>query len=413
MGLSTGYRGSHVLLSVLIGLGTFLDGYDLLNISIVLPFLVHFMRLTPEMQGLLGTTTYIGGVFGALVFGVFSDLRGRRVALLSDISFFLVSSFLSAFVTSPGQLLALRFLVGFGIGADIVSGPALLSEESPTPRRGLLLGVSLIMMPLGGLVSALLAHVFLTMGLPPGILWRIILGAGAIPAAIVILLRSRLPESTRWLLRGAPGRRRMPFNEVWRGYWRMLIYSSAAWVGAGTTSIFTIFTPMLVALRGGGYGSMLGTVLLLWVFATLGALLGSLMLDRVGRRILLMASLIGLGIAFWYVAITYRTPGLEYSLSLAMFMTFLVVSGAYTVQTEVFPVEVKSLADGIAFSLNRIANFVFGALTPMYLYVGLTTRYLGWVGVFVLIMAITALFTGMETARKDLEEIERLTKGNS
>ncbi len=152
---------------------------------------------------MLGTTTYIGGVFGALVFGVFSDLRGRRVALLSDISFFLVSSFLSAFVTSPGQLLALRFLVGFGIGADIVSGPALLSEESPTPRRGgLLLGVSLIMMPLGGLVSALLAHVFLTMGLPPGILWRIILGAGAIPAAIVILLRSRLPESTRWLLRG-------------------------------------------------------------------------------------------------------------------------------------------------------------------------------------------------------------------
>ncbi|ADY02460.1 major facilitator superfamily protein [Vulcanisaeta moutnovskia 768-28] len=362
------------------------------------------------MQGLLGTTTYIGGVFGALVFGVFSDLRGRRVALLSDIAFFLISSLLSAFVTSPEQLLVLRFLVGFGIGADIVSGPALLSEESPTPRRGLLLGVSLIMMPLGGLISALLAHVFFTMGLSPSILWRIILGAGAVPAAIVILLRSRLPESSRWLLRGAPGRRRISFKKVWGDYWKMLIYSSAAWVGAGTTSIFTIFTPMLVALRGGGYGNMLNTVLVLWVFATLGAMLGSLMLDRVGRRVLLMASLVGLGFAFWYVAATYRAPELEYSLSLAMFLTFLVVSGAYTVQTEVFPVEVKSFADGIAFSLNRIANFVFGALTPIFLYTGSIIQYLGWIGAFVLLMAATALLTGIETARKDLEEIESIAK---
>ncbi|WP_252901411.1 MFS transporter [Vulcanisaeta sp. JCM 14467] len=409
MDVGTGRRGG-IPLAILIGLGTFLDGYDLLNISIVLPFLVHFMHLSPEMQGLLGTFTYIGGVFGALVFGVFSDLRGRRAALLSDIAFFLVSSLLSAFVTSPEQLLVLRFLIGFGIGADIVSGPALLSEESPTLRRGFLLGISLIMMPLGGLVSALLAYVFFAMGLSPNISWRIILGAGAVPAAIVILLRSRLPESTMWLLRGASGHRRMPFSEVWRGYWRMLIYSSAAWVGAGTTSIFTIFTPMLVSLRGGGYGIMLSTVLLLWIFATLGAVLGSLMLDRAGRRIVLMASLAGLGFAFWYVAITYRTPGLIYLLSISMLLTFLVVSGAYTVQTEVFPVEVKSFADGIAFSLNRIANFMFGALTPIFLYTGSIARYLDLVGVFVLLMAMTVLLTGIETARRDLEEIERMAR---
>lgn len=192
----------------------------------------------------------------------------------------------------------------------------------------------------------------------------------------------------------------------------MLIYSSAAWVGgAGTTSIFTIFTPMLVAIRGGGgYGNMLGTVLLLWAFAALGAVFGSLMLDRVGRRILLMASLLGLGLVFWYVAATYKTPGLEYSLSLAMLLTFLVVSGAYTVQTEVFPVEVKSFADGIAFSLNRIANFVFGALTPIFLYTGSIMQYLGWVGAFVLLMSAIALPTGIETARRDLEEIERIAR---
>jgi uncharacterized membrane protein YfcA len=61
---------------------------------------------------------------------------------------------MSAFIESPWQLLVPRILIGFGIGADIASGPALLSEVSPTTSRGLLMGLSLIMMPLGGLISA-------------------------------------------------------------------------------------------------------------------------------------------------------------------------------------------------------------------------------------------------------------------
>ncbi|MGC9190089.1 MAG: MFS transporter, partial [Conexivisphaera sp.] len=135
------------LVVLLVGLGTFLDGYDLLNISVALPLLSKFMHLSPALSGLLGTATYLGGIAGGLAFGLLSDLRGRRNALLADLAFFLIASLLSAFVESPLQLLVLRVLIGFGIGADIASGPALLSEVSPSSSRGLLMGLSLVMMP--------------------------------------------------------------------------------------------------------------------------------------------------------------------------------------------------------------------------------------------------------------------------
>ncbi|MGC8613941.1 MAG: MFS transporter [Conexivisphaera sp.] len=391
------------LVVLLVGLGTFLDGYDLLNISVALPLLSKFMHLSPALSGLLGTATYLGGIAGGLAFGLLSDLRGRRNALLADLAFFLIASLLSAFVESPLQLLVLRVLIGFGIGADIASGPALLSEVSPSSSRGLLMGLSLVMMPLGGLVSAALAYGMWASGVAPAILWRILLGAGAVPAAAVIILRSRLPESPMWIERGARGRRTRTYGDLARRYWRMLAYASVAWVGAGTTSIFTIFTPMVVSSIGGGYQTMLRVVLVLWTLATLGGLAGALLMDRVGRRPLLAAALAALGASFWAVAAGYRTPALEAALAAGMFATFLSVSGAYTVQTEVFPVEVKSLADGVAFSLNRIANFAFGAVAPAFLMAGLMPQYLTWVGAFALASGVAAAALGVESSRRELE----------
>ncbi|MGC8970526.1 MAG: MFS transporter, partial [Conexivisphaera sp.] len=201
----------------------------------------------------------------------------------------------------------------------------------------------------------------------------------------------------------ARGRRTRTYGDLARRYWRMLAYASVAWVGAGTTSIFTIFTPMVVSSIGGGYQTMLRVVLVLWTLATLGGLAGALLMDRVGRRPLLAAALAALGASFWAVAAGYRTPALEAALAVGMFATFLSVSGAYTVQTEVFPVEVKSLADGVAFSLNRIANFAFGAVAPAFLMAGLMPQYLAWVGAFALASGVAAAALGVESSRRELE----------
>jgi putative MFS transporter len=63
--------------------------------------------MTAPVQGMLGTATYLGGVFGAFLFGIFSDLRGRRSALIVDLFFFFIASILSAFIHTPFQFLDL------------------------------------------------------------------------------------------------------------------------------------------------------------------------------------------------------------------------------------------------------------------------------------------------------------------
>ncbi|MGC9145137.1 MAG: MFS transporter [Nitrososphaeria archaeon] len=414
-----------ILMTLLVGLGSFLDGYDLLNVSIALPFLIKTMNITAPAQGMLGTATYLGGVFGALLFGIFSDLRGRRSALIVDLFFFFIASILSAFIHTPFQLLALRFAIGFGIGADIVSGPALLSEMLPKNKRGKMLGISLLMMPLGGLVSVLVAYVLYVSGVSAFIIWRVIFALGAVPALLVILLRSRLTESPRWLARfGDPKKHAKEFSvfsikaqnsakksysEIFSKYKRGLAYSSVAWFTAGTTSMLTIFTPLILEkFATKSYVQMIHLTLVVWLFALSGAIVSALLHDYAGRKRLVVVSVVLLGFFYVLLGISLSTNAyvLELFLSLAMFFSFINVSSAYTIQTEVFPTELKGLADGLTFSINRLANFVFGSLIPIFLVSGLLKNFMWFSGLLVIIMAAILAVIGIETKNKSLERIQ-------
>ncbi|MCL4344076.1 MAG: MFS transporter [Nitrososphaerota archaeon] len=409
--------------TILVGLGSFLDGYDLLNISIALPFITRTMTIAASMQGMLGTGTYLGGVAGAALFGIFSDLRGRKTALIVDLVFFMAASLISAVISSPAQLLVLRIAIGFGIGADIVSGPALLSELLPIKNRGKLLGTSLLMMPLGGLVSVVAAYFLYNLGIGAPLIWRVIFALGAIPAIIVIILRSRLPESPRWLSKFGnsikPSKEfksstlsnyRHNYRLLAGKYKRALIYSSVAWFSAGTTSIFTIFSPMILekfALKG--YPQMIALTATIWIAATGGAAVAIALHDTVGRKSLLITSIILLGLSDLLLGLAFTSNGyiMEAVLACAMFFSFMNISAAYVIQTEVFSTEIKGLADGISFTINRLANFAFGISVPVLLALNIIKQFMWFTGIVVIAMAIIALITGIETMGKGLEKIQQ------
>lgn len=407
--------------TLLVGLGSFLDGYDLLNVSIALPFISKTMIISADMQGLLGTVTYLGGIAGAIIFGVFSDLRGRKVALVIDLVFFMLASLLSAVITTSAQLLALRAAIGFGIGADIVSGPALLSELLPKKSRGALLGTSLLMMPLGGLVSVVIAYILYSSGISAPLLWRIIFALGAVPALLVIMLRSWLPESPRWLTKFGNTKKfaretkvlnlaKHDYSTLLTKYRKMLLYSSVAWFSAGTTSIFTIFTPMILQkFASKAYPQMISITAIIWVAATCGAAVALLLHDKAGRKCILIASMVMLGISDLMLGLSFTGSGaiVEMVLAVAMFFSFMNISAAYVIQTEVFPTEIKSVANGISFTINRIANFAFGMLVPLFLLLDELKPFMWLTGAIVIAMALVALLTGIETMGKGLEKIQQ------
>jgi putative MFS transporter len=412
--------------TLLVGLGSFLDGYDLLNVSIALPFISKTMIISASMQGLLGTATYLGGIVGAIIFGVFSDLRGRKVALVIDLVFFMLASLLSAVITTPAQLLALRAAIGFGIGADIVSGPALLSELLPKKSRGALLGTSLLMMPLGGLVSVVIAYILYSSGISAPLLWRIIFALGAVPALLVIILRNWLPESPRWLIKfrntkkfaretkalnlTAQEAAKHDYSTLLTKYRKALLYSSVAWLSAGTTSIFTIFTPMILQkFASKAYPQLISITAIIWVAATCGAAVALLLHDKAGRRGILIASMVMLGISDLMLGLSFTGNGaiVEMVLAGAMFFSFMNISAAYVIQTEVFPTEIKSVANGISFTINRIANFAFGMFVPVFLLLGELKPFMWLTGAIIIAMALVALLTGIETMGKSLEKIQQ------
>ncbi len=424
------------LLVFLIGFGTFLDGYDLLNISNALPFLKYSIALTSVQVGLIGDITYIGGIAGAALFGLLGDRAGKKFIFMADLFFFILGALLSSFVTNAAELLALRFIIGVGIGADIVSAPIILADISPSRNRGLLVGLSCTMMAAGGLTSVGLSYLLVISHVSPAIIWRVILGAGAVPAIIILTLRTKVPESPRWLLskdkvteyRKVMGKllkvnesevmtgkgRPSGMSSLFTRYRREVVYTTIAWLAAGTTSIFTIFTPtILSSLHMGSYTMSLVFTGIMWSSALAGSLLVSLLQDIVGRRPFFFASISIMGAADLITGFLYKVLSplsLAILFSIIFFSGFMNIGVAYTLQSEVFPPDIKSTGSGFSFSLNRLDNFFFGVFTPIALAAGVLGHYIASVGIFIVGLLLVSISVSRETRKKSLEEISGVTK---
>src|SRR6201988_2463831 len=187
-------------LAVLACVGGFLFGYDPSNIGSALGFIPY--HLSSFWTGYLGAGASLGAGAGALIAGPLTDHFGRKTLLVSDAAIYAVGALLSAFTVNAFMLLSSRTLIGLAIGADSAIATAYIAEFAPRERRGQLSIIQQWMITVGILVSYLVAVVIL-LALPNNagnLDWRLILGIGALPALVAVALRSRMPESPRWLM---------------------------------------------------------------------------------------------------------------------------------------------------------------------------------------------------------------------
>ncbi|HEY1931355.1 MAG TPA: MFS transporter [Acetobacteraceae bacterium] len=183
---------------ILIALGEFLDGYDLISIAGALLLHGQF-HMTPSQTGLLGPSAFFGAAVGLLIAGAVADRIGRRIVFVHNFWLFVVLSLLAAFVANYTQLLIVRALLGVAIGADIATSMTLLGEISPRHSRGGWTGaVPQIAWTIGALSSLGVAIILINLAGP--VAWRWLFGLGAVPALVILIGRRTLPESPRWLL---------------------------------------------------------------------------------------------------------------------------------------------------------------------------------------------------------------------
>ena len=180
-------------------MGLLFDGYDLVVYGAVVSTFLrdpsHIGTVTPVMAGVLGSYALVGVLVGALLAGAVGDILGRRKVMLTSYAWFSVGMALTAMTTNTTMFGWMRFFTGLGVGALVATTAALVSEYAPKGKKNLCNAISNGGIPLGSLLSALLAILLMDK-----IGWRGMFGIGALPLVTLLpLAYFKMPESVAWL----------------------------------------------------------------------------------------------------------------------------------------------------------------------------------------------------------------------
>jgi MFS transporter, SP family, arabinose:H+ symporter len=400
-------------LTLLATLGGFLFGYDTANIGSALAFVPY--KVSGFAEGYLVAGASIGAAVGALAAGPLTDRFGRKRMLVIDAGIYAVGALLSALSWHLFVLMAARTLIGLAVGADSAIATAYIAEYAPSGRRGSLSLLQQWMITIGILVSYLVAMAIFGFwgGVAGTVGWRLVLGLGALPALVGLVLRVQMPESPRWLLKkarheearaafatlgidvteeelGRTARRleRVERSEQRRSNWtrgvrRALIVVSVFFVFQQITGINVPFYygPVILGpIFGGKGGTLQQTVAGLEVTAILASVnvvatyWGFRWIDRRGRRPLSMGGYAGMAV-FAVVAalgiwlLTGRSMVVCVMIGFAFFIASFAIGVGGTgwlLQGEVFPTAVRGQAAAIAASVDWIANFALIEVFPTW-----------------------------------------------
>jgi SP family xylose:H+ symportor-like MFS transporter len=191
--------GTLLASTLIAALGGFLFGFDTAVISGTIEALRSVFGLSGFSLGFTVASALIGTIVGSLVAGRPADVFGRRAALLAIAVLYFVSAVGCAVAWSWASLLFFRFLGGIGIGGASVVSPMYVAEISPARLRGRLVAVTQLNIVLGILVAFFSNYWIAGLGLGAAE-WRWMLGVVAVPAAAFFFLLFLTPQSPRWLV---------------------------------------------------------------------------------------------------------------------------------------------------------------------------------------------------------------------
>jgi MFS transporter, AAHS family, 4-hydroxybenzoate transporter len=192
-----------LLIFSLCALIAMLDGFDTQAIGFVAPAIAAGLHVPISHFGAIFAAGLLGGLFGALIFGLLADRLGRKPVLVLTITVFAAGSLLTIRSSSAFELMACRFVTGLGLGGAMPSIISMTAEYAPRRLRATLVTTMFCGFPLGAVVGAIGVTKLL-----PLYGWRaVFIVGGALPLMLLPLVIAGMPESIRWL--AANGRSRM------------------------------------------------------------------------------------------------------------------------------------------------------------------------------------------------------------
>lgn len=192
---SNRFRGLPLLVAVFTTLTLVFDGFDIQSIAFAAPRLLTEWGIDRPALAPVLAAGLLGMALGGLVLGALGDYVGRRRALLMSVALVAVGSWLSTYATSSGELGLYRLVTGIGLGGTLPNATALIAEFAPLAVRNLVITVTVVGVPIGGMIGASVAGEII-----PAHGWRSIFAVGAIlPGLLTVAMLLWLPESPRFM----------------------------------------------------------------------------------------------------------------------------------------------------------------------------------------------------------------------
>ena len=183
-------RGGWMMIATIL-----IEAWDLYAISFLLIFIKDEYHPTSVQLGLTTAAVQGGALIGALIGGFVADRLGRKRVFILTMILFIVLAIVQGFSQNIWDLIVIRFLIGIPLGSDISNGYAYIMESMSKGKREQMGSRWQFMFGLGEVAAIVIVTLMYITGMGHGILWRIGLALGAIPAAILLIMRLDLPET--------------------------------------------------------------------------------------------------------------------------------------------------------------------------------------------------------------------------
>jgi MFS transporter, SP family, arabinose:H+ symporter len=438
-------------------LGGFLFGYDTAVISGTLTFVRTQFQMNSLLEGWFVGSALLGCIVGVAFAGILADQFGRKPTLFLSAVLLLVSAIGCMLAGDLTVLILFRLVGGLGVGMASMLSPLFIAEVSWPGIRGRMVSLYQFAITLGILAAYFANAQILSLGesvqfeqgglwqwVISAEVWRGMFGAEALPGILFLLLLFFVPESPRWLM---VRRRKEEAREVLGRIMseeaaekeigeitQVLAQESTSWrellapgirgavVIGMSLAILSQFSginaiiyygPRILESAGFGVGKSLGGQVIIGVVNVLFTLIAIGMIDRLGRKILLIAGCFGMMVSHLAIGMVFYTgqsDGPLLMVFILLFIAFFAFSFGpviWTLLSEIYPTAVRGRAMSIATLTLWVGTFIIGQTVPWMLDV-LQPHGTFWLFSVMLVPAIWITWKFVpETKGLMLEEIER------